>query len=129
MSDNPSDDNQEQDNGNPNILGNLDELGQEVNDLDKIFKQMLDPLNIHHFTELSRAEIIGFSSMYAQSKLAAKYKIDYTTIDEWLIHNLKFRVSLGRKGRLELVKITSRSGEGMSQQGPGRSPWGMFRRD
>lgn len=117
-------------NETPSILSSGTELMDQPTELDKIFKQMLDPANLHHFTELNKQEVIGFASISTMAKLADKYNIDYDIIKNWVINNFQMRVSLQRKGRLELVKITSRSQGDMNQGGQGnRGPWGFFRRD
>ena len=103
------------------------DIGEEKTELDKIFAQMLDPNNLHHFTELNSGEITAFSTLGRLSNmLVKKYKI--TTLQDWLIDNMKLRVSKARKGRLELVKITSRTGAGIENpNNPNRNQWGFFR--
>lgn len=103
------------------------ELGEEKTELDKIFLQMLDPKNLHHFTELNNGEITAFSTLGRLSNMLVK-KYGIKTLEEWLIDNMKLRVSKARKGRLELVKITSRTGAGIENpNGPQRNAWGFFR--
>lgn len=122
----------------------------EKSELDKIFIQMLDPKNIHHNTELSQEEIIGFSGLgaihksfnqkkqvivdgvkivkvkatigmdaegkFIEGEVERKIPIlketnktyNLPALENWLIENLKFRVSKGRAGRKEWVKITTK---------------------
>lgn len=85
------------------ILDGLD-MGQEKTDLDKIFEMMLKDENIEHFTELNAGEITAFSTL---GSLHEKYMPAGVAL-KWLKKNLKMRVSKGRKGKTETVKITSR---------------------
>ena len=76
---------------------------EEKTELDKIIEMILDPANIAHNTELSRNEITAFSVL---STLASKHNLP--VLKEFLKHNLILRVSKGRKGRGELIKILNR---------------------
>lgn len=97
-------------------------------ELDKIIKMILDPANIAHNTELSRNEITAFSVL---STLSSKHNLP--VLKEFLKQNLILRVSKGRKGRGELIKILNRqlsAQEGMNQNMPGMPTQrrGWFRR-
>lgn len=81
----------------------LVEDSKEETELDKIIKMILDPANIAHNTELSRNEITAFSVL---STLSQKHNLPVLT--EFLKNNLILRVSKGRKGRAELIKILNR---------------------
>ena len=91
----------------PPVLGLAESLllagDEEKSELDKIIEMILDPTNIAHNTELSRNEITAFSVL---STLASKHHLPVLT--EFLKHNLILRVSKGRKGRGELIKILNR---------------------
>lgn len=110
-------------------LGNalLVEDSKEETELDKIIKMILDPANIAHNTELSRNEITAFSVL---STLARKHNLP--VLEEFLKNNLILRVSKGRKGRAELIRILNRQLTAQEQitpgmGGPERRRWG-FRR-
>lgn len=113
-----------QDEGNLGGLGlsGMD-IGEEKNDLDKIFDKMLSDDNIHHFTELNAGEITAFSTL---GVMASKYKVKI--VQKWILDNLKYRVSKGRKGKGEFVKITARGGYQENSPAP-RSPWNLFRQN
>ena len=85
-------------------LDSLLEGVEEESEFDKIFKMMLNPENIHHVTDLTDNEIRAFSAI---TSLANYHQINF--LKEWLADSLKFRVSRNRKGRAEVVKITSRA--------------------
>lgn len=72
-------------------------------DLDKILELLLDPKNIAHNTELSRNEITAFSVLATMAK-----RHNLPVLKDFLIENLQYRVSKGRQGRKEWVKIVSR---------------------
>jgi len=102
-------------------LGLMDaimEVDEERSELDKIFEQMLSPDNISHNTELSRSEITAFSVL---SGMAKKYDLDM--LKGYLMENLTFRVSKGRGGRKEWVKIVSR---GLGQENEFGAQGGRF---
>lgn len=80
-------------------------VGQEISEMDKIFKQMLDPENIFHFTELSAAEITAFSTLGTIVEKRMKNGV----VHKWLLKNLQMRVSKQRKGKAEFVKISARN--------------------
>lgn len=108
-------------------LGDLLESEEQKTEFDKVMKLMLDKHNIRHNTELNRNEITAFSAL---GSLAKKYHL--SALKDWLEENLELRVSKGRKGRGEWVKIIGRqmAAEDMQQQlemrtGSGR---GWFRR-
>lgn len=111
-------------------IDNVPELGlsdalldvdSEKSELDKVFKQLLDPNNIAHNTELDQEEITAFSVL---AGIAEQY--DLTTLKRFLLDNLQLRVSKGRKGRNEIVRITARNWT--DPQKP-QSIWDRFRRD
>lgn len=81
---------------------------EDRTELDKIFEHMTKLENLQYYTELNKQEVIGYASLRSLSDLAKKYKIDYSIIDSWVQHSLINRVSLGRKGRAELVKVAAR---------------------
>src|SRR5688572_30398066 len=82
----------------------MTEIDDEKSELDKIFKQLLDPANIAHNTELDQEEITAFSVL---AVLAEKY--DLTVLKQFLLENLQLRVSKGRRGRNEIVRITAKN--------------------
>lgn len=86
-----------------NLQDALAVMDEDETELDKVLKLLLDPANIQHNTELSRNEITAFSILRALGK---KYKLE--VLDDFLKENLVLRVSKGRAGRKEWVKITSR---------------------
>lgn len=94
---------------------------QERSELDKIFERMLDPANIHHNTDLSLEEINAFSTL---ATMAEKY--DIKILKQWLLENLKLRVSRNRKGRTEAIKLTGNYSN-KSDDEPNRFSW--FRRN
>jgi hypothetical protein len=85
---------------------------EKPSELDKIIEMILDPANIAHNTELSRNEVTAFSVL---STLASKHNLPVLT--EFLKHNLILRVSKGRKGRGELIKILNRQLAAQEQTG------------
>jgi hypothetical protein len=104
-----------------NLSDALIDVDNEKSELDKVFKQLLDPNNIAHNTELDQEEITAFSVL---AGLAEQY--DLTTLKRFLLDNLQLRVSKGRKGRNEIVRITARNWQ--DPQKP-TSIWDRFRRD
>lgn len=119
-------DNDEEDDG-PQSAGLLSggdgiQAGDEVTDLDKIFEKMLNPNNIYHFTELNPGEITAFSSLGCIAELHMPKGV----IHKWLILNLMMRVSKGRKGKQEFVKITARNAD-PPQMMPQRNGFNWFR--
>ncbi len=80
------------------------QMGEELTELDKIFDHMTKLENLHHYTELNSSEITAFSTL---GVLAKKY--DIQLYKDWIIENLKLRVSKKREGRRELVKVTARN--------------------
>lgn len=98
------------------------QTGDEVTDLDKIFAKMLDPNNIYHFTELNAGEITAFSSLGC----VAESYMPKGVIHKWLLLNLMMRVSKGRKGKQEFVKITARNAD-PPQMMPQRNGFNWFR--
>lgn len=77
--------------------------GEEKTELDKVLELLLDPKNIGHNTELSKNEILAFSLL---STLARRH--DLPVLKEFLAENLVLRVSKGRAGRKEWIKIVGR---------------------
>jgi len=76
----------------------------EKSELDKIVELITNPKHIAHFTELSRNEIMAFSVLYT---MAGRHKLP--VLEEWLERNLILRVSRGRQGKKELLKMVSRT--------------------
>lgn len=104
---------------NLNLSDALIDVDNEKSELDKVFKQLLDPNNIAHNTELDQEEITAFSVL---AGLAEQY--DLTTLKRFLLDNLQLRVSKGRKGRNEIVRITARN---WTDQQKTPSIWDRFR--
>ena len=98
-------------------------VDEEKSELDKIIEMILDPANIAHNTELSRNEITAFSVL---STLATKHNLP--VLREFLKHNLILRVSKGRKGRGELIKILNRQLSEHEQMNAAQQPRGWFGR-
>jgi hypothetical protein len=103
-------------------------MDDEQTEMEKVIKVLLDPKNIGHLTELNRNEIIAFSTL---STIAIK-RVQLDTLRVWLAENLVFRVSKGRGGRKEMIKVTSRQLQfaderAMQDQGRGRSWFGRRR--
>lgn len=73
---------------------------EEESEFDKIMRLMLDNNHLQHHTELTAQEITAFSVL---SSMAKKYNLEI--LQEFLVENLKLRVSKGRAGRREWVKI------------------------
>lgn len=102
------------------VLGLQEQLAvleEDKTELDKVLELLLRPENIQHNTELSRNEILAFSVLTAMSK---QYRLE--VLRNWLAENLVLRVSKGRQGRKEWVKIVSRFGSypgGEFEQGRG----------
>lgn len=125
-----SNNNEEENLDVPQSAGILDGvgIGEEKSELDKIFEKMLAPENIEHFTELNPGEITAFSTYGAYvNQISQKYKYELKMPKEWLIKNLTMRTSKGRKGKLEMVKITARNPWQENQQGNNTSIWNRFR--
>lgn len=106
-------------------LGSMLEESTEKSELDKIFKQMLDPTNIHHNTELTEDEITGISTLYSLHNTMKEKGYPLKALETWLLDNLKLRVSKNRAGRKEWVKITTR----IQDQDKKTSFFDAFRRD
>lgn len=75
----------------------------EKSELDKVLELLLDQNNIQHNTELNKREITAFSVL---ATIAKKY--DLSVLNGFLKENLVLRVSKGRAGRKEWVKIVAR---------------------
>lgn len=75
----------------------------EKTELDKVLELLLKPENIGHNTELSKNEILAFSVL---STLARRHNLP--VLKEFLAENLILRVSKGRAGRKEWIKIVGR---------------------
>lgn len=111
----------------PTPLGLSDTLAlmeDEKTELDKVLELLLKPENIAHNTELNKNEITAFSVLAA----IAKAYPTLTALQDFLEKNLVYRVSKGRQGRKEWVKITSRQlmavdQMGAEQQQPPRRNW------
>lgn len=91
----------------PPILGLQDALAvmdDEKSEMDKVLEIFLNPSHIGHLTELNRNEILSFSAL---GTIAAK-RPQLDTLATFLRNNLIYRVSKGRGGRKEMVKLTSR---------------------
>ncbi len=101
---------------NPGLSSMLD-VSDEKSELDKIFEQMMDPANIHHNTEVSQEEINGFSTLHAMSKNFRDKGYPLVALESWLLEQLKLRVSKGRQGRKEWVKITTKMQDGPQKTG------------
>lgn len=84
---------------------------EERSELDKIFEQFLDPANIAHNTDFAAREIAAFS---AAAVMADKYNLD--SAKRFLIESKINRVSKGRAGRKEWVKIITRQQEREEQR-------------
>lgn len=96
---------------------------EEKTELDKVFKQIFDPANLSHLTELTRNEITAYSVLQT---LADKYGL--SVLREFIQESLTKRISRGRKGRTETVKIVnsrlSQSQENQNELKGGRlSKW------
>jgi hypothetical protein len=95
---------------------------EEKSELDKIFEQIFDPKNIAFNTELTRNEITAFSTLYTIAK-----RHNLPVLDEFLLQNLQLRVSKGRAGKKELVKIVA--GRRQEQEEEAVGGWrGIFAR-
>ncbi len=107
-----------------NLSDALLSVEEERTELDKVLELLLDPKNIKHNTDLSKNEITAFSVL---STLARRHNLP--VLSDFLAENLVLRVSKGRAGRKEWVKIVARhlQGDDMQEQqahGIGR----LFRR-
>lgn len=101
--------------------------GEEKSELDKIIEMILDPANIAHNTELSRNEITAFSVL---STLYKSHPKAFPVLGDFLKQNMILRVSKGRKGRGELIKILNRQQQNEAlalEQGRGRGWFGRRR--
>lgn len=101
------------------VLGLSDALAvmdDEKTELDKVLELLLDPRNIQHNTELSKNEITAFSVL---STLAKRHNLP--VLSDFLAENLVLRVSKGRAGRKEWVKIVARH---LQQEQEGVAPTG-----
>jgi hypothetical protein len=110
----------------PPVLGLAEALmvsEDEQSELDKIIEMILDPANIAHNTELSRNEITAFSVL---STLSSKHNLP--VLKEFLKQNLILRVSKGRKGRSELIKILNRQMAAQEQMASQEARRGWFGR-
>lgn len=87
-----------------NLSDALAVMDDEKSELDKIVELITDPANIQHFTELSRAEIMAFSVL---STMEQRHPLPVLT--QFLKENLVLRVSRGRQGKKELMKMVART--------------------
>lgn len=87
----------------PGIFDAMAVLDEDKTELDKVLELLLDSKNIAHNTELSRNEITAFSTL---KTIGTKY--DLSVLKEFLAENMVLRVSKGRQGRKEWVKLVSR---------------------
>jgi hypothetical protein len=87
-----------------NLQDALAVMEEEKTELDKVLELLLDPKNIQHNTELNRNEILAFSVL----STICKAHPELSALKTFLAENLVNRVSKGRAGRKEWVKITSR---------------------
>lgn len=90
---------------NLNLGDTLLGVEKEETEMDKVLALLLDEMNIAHNTELNRNEITAFSILGA----IVQQRPQLTALGQYLAKNLVYRVSKGRQGRKEWVKITSRS--------------------
>jgi len=88
----------------------------EKTELDKVLELLLDRKNIEHNTDLTTREITAFSVL---STIAKRHNLQVLT--DFLAENLVLRVSKGRAGRKEWVKIVARHLEA-----PPEPPGGRF---
>lgn len=91
---------------NPPAVGLQDLLvtaEEQRTEMDKVLALITDNAKIDHFTELTPKEITAFSVL---STLAQRHNLPVLT--DFLEQNLRKRVSKGRKGRAELIKIVGR---------------------
>lgn len=96
-------------------------VDDEKDDLERIIKLLLDKENIAHNTELTRNEITAFSILRG---LAQKHNI--TVLQTFLDENLSLRVSKGRQGRKEWVKMIAMRGMQNEEDEQGQSRVGRF---
>lgn len=114
----PKDEKEEAEIDLPNTdLASMLEEGEEKSELDKIFEKMLDPSNIHHNTEVTQDEINGFSTLYAMSRDFKDMGYQIDILEKWLLEQMKLRVSKGRAGRKEWVKITTKMQDETNRKG------------
>jgi hypothetical protein len=99
---------------NLNLQDALAVVDEEKTEMDKVLDILLDPNHIGHLTELNRNEILAFSALGTIS--SKRPSLD--TLKTFLAHNLVYRVSKGRGGRKELVKVVSRQLQFAEQQMP-----------
>lgn len=85
------------------VLGQLLMDDGEKTELDKIFEQFLDPNNIGFNTELTGREIAAY-----RQGLTIANRFDFPMLRQGIREELILRVSKGRKGRTEWVRILSR---------------------
>lgn len=78
-------------------------MDEEKSELDKVLELMHNPKHVQHYTELNKNEILAFSILGTIGK-----RHPLLLLTDWLSENLQLRVSKGRKGREETVKLASR---------------------
>ena len=76
---------------------------KEVTELDKVLELLLDTKNIGHNTDLSKNEITAFSVL---GTMDARHNLP--VLKDFLMENKILRVSKGRAGRQEWIKIVGR---------------------
>ena len=95
----------------------------EQTDLEKIFEQLLDERNLSHLTNLTSNEVTAFSLL---GPIAKKYELEF--LQEIITENLAKRISLGRGGRKDFVKILSnRLQQEYGKEDHSRGFWGRRR--
>jgi len=73
---------------------------EQKSEFDKVVKELTSDENLLLKTELSKREINKLALLLTISK---KYKFDF--LEDLIILIMKMRVSIGRKGRKEIVEI------------------------
>ncbi len=103
-------------------LNDAFEVDDEKSDMEKVLEHLMDPNKIMHNTQLTRDEIIGLNGLAVIGK---RNNLDIIT--QWLSGFMQMKVSEGRQGRKEVVKITSRA-VGMDMDNNQRPKWWQFGR-
>lgn len=98
-------------------------MDDEKNDLDKVIETLLKPENIAHLTELNQNQVLAFTTM---ATIVESYP-KLTVLKTFVARNLAYRVSKGRKGRGEFVKVLSRPGYGAPDDLQGQPRTGVSR--
>lgn len=84
------------------IFDSILKVEDDEDELSKIFKQLTDPVNLHHYTELTVNEITAFNAL-----ISLEREFNIPELKRFIQDALTLRVSKKRKGRNEIVHVSA----------------------